>query len=127
MKIHKLNIGLRIEQKMNELGVSKSELARRSGIANQNINRVLERTSIDTDKLFAISEALDYNFFQEFVDGGNNTIASGTGSVAMSGANNSNYAVAGDAILAERIKHLEELLAEKERLIKVYEKMMEVK
>lgn len=62
MKFEKINIGLLIEQKMNELGVSKSEMARRSGIANQNINRVLERTSIDTDKLVAISEALNFNF-----------------------------------------------------------------
>ena len=66
MKFEKINIGLLIEQKMNELGVSKSEMARRSGIANQNINRVLERTSIDTDKLVAISEALNFNFFDCF-------------------------------------------------------------
>ena len=38
---------------------------------------------------------------------------------------NGNVSVGGDAILAERVKHLEELLAEKERLIKVYEKMVE--
>lgn len=31
------------------------------------------------------------------------------------------------SLLKEKIKHLEELLAEKERLIKVYEKMMEEK
>lgn len=30
-----------------------------------------------------------------------------------------------DAVLAERVKSLESLLAEKERLIKVYEKMVE--
>lgn len=30
-----------------------------------------------------------------------------------------------DAVLAERVKSLEALLAEKERLIKVYEKMVE--
>lgn len=35
MRFEKINIGLLIEQKMNELGVSKSEMARRSGIANQ--------------------------------------------------------------------------------------------
>lgn len=36
-----------------------------------------------------------------------------------------NVSIETDAILAERVKHLEELLAEKERLIKVYERMME--
>lgn len=36
-----------------------------------------------------------------------------------------NVSVGTDAVLAERIKALEALLAEKERLIKVYEKMVE--
>ncbi len=36
-----------------------------------------------------------------------------------------NVSVATDAVLAERVKALEALLAEKERLIKVYEKMVE--
>ena len=45
------------------------------------------------------------------------------------GSHNSvgNVSVGTDAVLAERIKALEALLAEKERLIKVYEKMMEAK
>ena len=38
-----------------------------------------------------------------------------------------NVSVGADAILAERVKHLEELLAEKERVIKIYERMMEDK
>lgn len=43
------------------------------------------------------------------------------------GSHNSvgNVSVGTDAVLAERIKALETLLAEKERLIKVYEKMVE--
>lgn len=40
---------------------------------------------------------------------------------------NGNVEAIGDAILAERVKSLEALLVEKERLIKVYEKMMEGK
>jgi len=39
----------------------------------------------------------------------------------------SNVSVGTDAVLAERVKSLEALLAEKERLIKVYEKMVEGK
>ena len=64
--IKKVNIGLLIEQRMNELGMSKSELSRRCGIMSQNINRVFAKQSIDTDKLIAISEALDFNFFDFF-------------------------------------------------------------
>lgn len=131
MKFEKINIGLLIEQKMNELGVSKSEMARRSGIANQNINRVLERTSIDTDKLIAISEALNFNFFDCFHTDESSTVTADNGIVAVAGNGTAHHittnASADVAVLQERIKSLEALLAEKERLIKVYERMVEGK
>lgn len=130
MKFEKVNIGLLIEQKMNELDINKSEMARRSGIANQNINRVLERSSIDTDKLIAISEALDFNFFDCFRSIEDNSIATAdNGGVAVAGNGTAHHfttnASCEVAVLQERIKSLEALLAEKERLIKVYEKMVE--
>lgn len=130
MKFEKINIGLLIEQKMNELNVSKSEMARRSGIANQNINRVLERSSIDTDKLVAISEALDFNFFDCFRTKEEQGAATAdNGGVAVAGNGTAHHittnASADAAVLQERIKSLEALLAEKERLIKVYERMVE--
>lgn len=54
---------------------------------------------------------------------GHTATASGDSSVA---AINSHVTTGGDtALLQERVKHLEEMLAEKERLIKVYEKMTE--
>lgn len=60
-----VNIGLAIEQRVNELGISKSELARRLGIAQQNVNKVVfSKESLDTAKLMEISKALDYNFFE---------------------------------------------------------------
>lgn len=40
---------------------------------------------------------------------------------------NGNVTVGADVVLSERVKSLEALLAEKERLIKVYEKMVEGK
>ena len=129
MKFEKINIGLLIEQKMNELNVSKSEMARRSGIANQNINRVLERSSIDTDKLVAISEALDFNFFDCYHSNKSNGVTADNGGVAVAGNGTEHHITtnvsADAAVLQERIKSLEALLAEKERLIKVYERMVE--
>ena len=123
MKFEKINIGLLIEQKMNELGVSKSEMARRSGIANQNINRVLERTSIDTDKLIAISEGLNFNFFDCFQSNENSTATADNGGVAIAGNGTAHHFSTSTsselAVLRERVKSLEALLAEKERLIKV--------
>lgn len=130
MKFEKVNIGLLIEQKMNELDINKSEMARRSGIANQNINRVLERSSIDTDKLVAISEALNFNFFDCFRTIEEQGAATAdNGGVAVAGNGTAHHittnASADAAVLQERIKSLEALLAEKERLIKVYERMVE--
>lgn len=124
MKIEKVNIGLLIEQKMNELDITKSEMARRSGIANQNINRVLDKPSIDTDKLISISEALDFNFFDCFrsIDEKSSATAD-NGGVAIAGNGTAHHfmtnASCDTAVLQERIKSLEALLAEKERLINV--------
>lgn len=64
-----VNIGLAIEQRVNELGISKSELARRLGIAQQNVNKVVfDKESLDTAKLVEISKALDFNFFELYVN-----------------------------------------------------------
>ena len=61
-----INIGLAIEQRINELGITKSEFGRRIGIPNQNVNRVLSKSSIDSDKLVEICNALNYDFFKLF-------------------------------------------------------------
>lgn len=130
MNVQRVNIGLSIEQKLNEIGMSKSEFGRKIGIPQQNVNRILEKGSIDTDKLIAISEALNFNFFDCFHSiEDNSTVTANNGGVAVSGNGTAHHIetnVSSDVvILQERIKSLEALLAEKERLIKVYEKMVE--
>lgn len=59
----------------------------------------------------------------------NNMHGNVTDSNVAIGSHNSvgNVSVGTDAVLTERVKALEALLAEKERLIKVYEKMVEGK
>lgn len=144
MEIARINIGLSIEQRLNELGMSKSELGRKIGIPQQNINRILDKSSIDTDKLAAISKALDFNFFDCFrpIETNETKGTAMDGSVAVSDNAtahhiSTNVVSGGDAIQAERIKSLETLLkekdirlaekdtllAEKERIIKVYERI----
>lgn len=127
MKIERVNIGLAIEQRLNELGMSKSEFGRKIGIPQQNVNRILEKSSIDTEKLITISEALGYNFFAYYVSEHNTSVvngalATGNGSVAVNG-NNNNHVVGSRQVttelLEEKIRHLEDLLKEKERLIQV--------
>lgn len=124
MKIEKVNIGLSIEQKLNELGMSKAEFGRKIGVPQQNVNRILDKTSIDTDKLATIGEALGYNFFQEYTDdlSGTSTAVSLAGNNNQVNGHGAHDNINGDvssAIWEERVKSLEALLAEKERLIKV--------
>ena len=130
MNIERVNIGLSIEQKLNELGMSKSEFGRKIGVPQQNVNRILDKTSIDTDKLATISEALGYNFFKEYTDDLSDTsmevsLAGNNNQVNGNGAHNNINGDVSAAIWEELVKSLEALLAEKERLIKVYEKMVE--
>lgn len=130
MNIERVNIGLSIEQKLNELCMSKSEFGRKIGVPQQNVNRILDKTSIDTDKLATISEALGYNFFKEYTDDLSDTsmevsLAGNNNQVNGNGAHNNINGDVSAAIWEERVKSLEALLAEKERLIKVYEKMVE--
>ena len=120
MKVVRVNIGLRIEQKLNELSMSKSEFGRKIGIPQQNINRILGRSSIDTDKLITISEALDFNFFDYFRTSDDAvSIAGNHNQVNGDGAHGNINGVVAEAVLQERVKSLEALLEEKERLIKV--------
>lgn len=125
MKLQTVNIGLAIEQIINERGISKSEFGRKIGVAQQNVNRILERSNIDTDKLVTISEALDFNFFTCFraVDESVAAVAD-NGAVAVAGGATAHHITtnatnAGDAILQQKVASLEALLAEKERLITV--------
>lgn len=125
MKLQTVNIGLAIEQIINERGISKSEFGRKIGVAQQNVNRILERSTIDTDKLVTISEALDFNFFTCFcaVDESGAAIAD-NGAVAVAGGATAHHITtnatnAGDVMLQQKVEALEALLAEKERLITV--------
>ena len=53
-----------ISEVMSEKNVSKAELARRLNIRPQSVDYMLGRKSIDTDTLYNVSVALDYDFAQ---------------------------------------------------------------
>lgn len=117
-----VNIGLAIEQRMNELGLSKSELGKRIGVPQQNINRILAKSSIDTERLQKICVALDFDFFSLYSPASSvRAVASGDGSVAVTGNNNvaGNVTMGDAAVLQERVSMLERLIEEKERTIKI--------
>ena len=49
MNVQRVNIGLSIEQKLNEIGMSKSEFGRKIGIPQQNVNRIGKHRHRQTD------------------------------------------------------------------------------
>lgn len=104
------------------------KLASDIGMSEANLHRCVSNNKIQAADLEQIAVLLSVDiriFFDENSTQTNNTVkTSGNFSPASM---NGDVSVGADAILAEKVKHLEELLAEKERLIKVYERMMEGK
>jgi transcriptional regulator with XRE-family HTH domain len=61
-----INIGELVQKRMDELGMTQSELARRVGTSSQNLGKMLKRSSIDTQRLLKLSKALRFDFFQYY-------------------------------------------------------------
>ncbi len=59
-------LGLHIEKRMRDLKMTQNEFASKIGISRSDVNRILKKSSFDTDKLTDISRALGYNFFKDF-------------------------------------------------------------
>ncbi len=55
-------IGEAIRNVMAEKQVTKAELARRLSVRPQSVDYMLTRKSLDTDTLYNVSRALDYDF-----------------------------------------------------------------
>lgn len=93
---------------------------RRSKPSVDMVAKIVLALDVDAKWLLTGEETLQQNV-------NNNMHGNVTDSNVAIGSHNSvgNVSVGTDAVLAERVKALEALLAEKERLIKVYEKMVE--
>ena len=66
MKIERVNIGAIIEQIVKERGIKDAEFARMIGQKRQNVKKaVYHKSSIDSNLLCVISEALDCNLFKQ--------------------------------------------------------------
>ena len=112
-----IHIGNEIAERIKQLHMTKLEFARRLSIPQQNVNRILDTKSIMTDKLILICEILNYDFFELFHGKRDvNVVANGDNSIA---ANNSEVQTSDCAVLQERLRNLEQLLKEKERVIQI--------
>ena len=114
--------GKELKSKLSEFGISQSEIARRLSMSQQSFNQALVVNDVKSGLLERIAQALGLSMAFFYPAEANNAFANGDKSVA---AINSNVSSPSAEVLEERVKALEALLSEKERLIKVYEKMVE--
>ena len=110
--------GKDLKELIEELDIPQRKLAEKMGVTPQTISAILTAKDVRTSTIERIASVTDMPisyFFRETHEG-QKAVASGNGSVAVTGNNN----VAVNApVLLERVKMLEKLLEEKERLIKV--------
>ena len=66
MKQNFIDIGEVIREILIDRRISKAELARKIGVKPQSVDYLLKRKSIDTDTLYKVSVALDYDFASLF-------------------------------------------------------------
>lgn len=64
MEKKEFHIGYAIERRLIELGMTKTEFAKRIHIPQPNVGRILDSESLRTDKLEEICHALDFDFFK---------------------------------------------------------------
>lgn len=109
--------GEELKFKLKKAGVSITEIASLLGMSRQSLSQALSVKDVKTGLIEELSKALNVPLSYFYGDNaGNNAIASGNKSVA---AVNSNISSPTEDVLKERIKSLETLVAEKERLINV--------
>lgn len=66
MDLINVHVGEAIEKRRKELKMSKTEFGRRLGVQQQHVNRILDRETMETAKLYKVCQILDYNFFSLF-------------------------------------------------------------
>lgn len=124
-----MNIGLKIKELASEKNLTLADLAKRLGKTKQAVYEMVEKEDVNTSILKKLCSEFNVpiSYFFEGDEAGvqviahHNSQAVGIGNITQSGDQTE------ISLLKEKVKHLEELLAEKERLIKVYERMMEKK
>lgn len=113
--------GQKLKDKLLSQRVPFNEIAERLGITAQSLNSCFKVKDVRSNTLERIAEVINVkmSFFYPDDADKQSAIVSGNGSVAVAGNNNVTSNAGDTAVLQERVKMLEKLLEEKERLIKV--------
>lgn len=106
-----------LKQKLMELNKTQKELSELLGITAQSVCAIFSAKDVRSGTIEKIAHVLNVPVGFFFGDNtGNNAFVNGDKSVA---AINSNISSASEEVLRERVKSLETLVTEKERLINV--------
>ena len=119
--------GERLKEIISKFKVSQSEIARQLGMSHQSLNQMLSAADVKTSLLERIAQVLNVpvSFLYGERDEGQNAVASGDSSIAVN--NITGNIEAGDtSALQERVKLLEQLLAERERIIEEKERTIKI-
>ncbi len=119
--IKHVHVGKAIDERRTELGLSKSELGRRIGVPQQHINRILERETMETNRLVKVGEALNFNFFSLFCSIPHQ-ISAYLAAVTLQG-NAHNHI--GDAELASQLSKEQDSVANLKETIKLLKEQIE--
>lgn len=118
--------GQELKQKIAKKNVSALAIAKKIGISPQALNSTFNAADVKSGTIERIADALGVkmSFFYPN-DEGNNAVASGDSSIAVN--NITGNIEAGDtSALQERVKLLEQLLAERERIIEEKERTIKI-
>ena len=66
MKYNTIHIGQAIKQQLVEQNISIASFAKLINCSRSNVYNILEAQTLDVDRIIKISEALDYNFLQDY-------------------------------------------------------------
>lgn len=119
--------GERLKEILAKYKVSQSEIAKQLGMSHQSLNQMLSASDIKTGLVERIAKVLNVSISSLYgEDKEQNAVATGNGNVA--GNNNvvGNVTIGDATVLQERVKLLEQLLAERDRIIEEKERTIKI-
>lgn len=145
VELKPVHVGQEIAKRLDELNMTKTEFGKLIGVQQQHVNRILERDTMETKKLYKVCQVLDMNFFALFCRFPTSVNAYLAAVVLGDGDANNNIGEAAilseieklksdvrryeenNALLREQIQTLRNNLADKDELIAVYKEQKQSK
>jgi transcriptional regulator with XRE-family HTH domain len=143
VELKEIHVGEAIKKELEKQKMTKTEFGHRIGVPQQHINRILERETMETNKLVKVCRVLDLNIFALFCKFPTQVNAY-LAAVSMGEGDAENKVHLGDAailaqlescksdlkgaqnsiaLMREQIEQLKSQMADKDQLISLYRKL----